>query len=300
MAIPAFRNVGLKAVSIALAAALWLVVSGEQIVERVLRIPLEFMNLPEQLEIVGSPPTVVDVRVRGSSGALSRLAPGELVAVVDLSAARPGQRLFHLTGDNVRAPFGVQVVQVVPSNFSITFEPSARKTVPVVPEIEGEPAPGFEVGPVTAVPAIVEIVGPKSAVEGLRQAITEPVSVAGASGTVVETVTVGVADPAVRVATAQTARVTVSVTPARVEWAIGGVPIRLRGDGRKVAMTPREVTVHVRGPREAIGASAADFEAVVDVGQLRPGRYELPVRVTPPPRIGVVRVVPAVVRVLIK
>ena len=70
MALRGFRHLGLKILSLALAALLWLVVSGEQIVERALRIPLEFTNLPAQLELVGEPPTVVDVRVRGSSGAL--------------------------------------------------------------------------------------------------------------------------------------------------------------------------------------------------------------------------------------
>ena len=77
MAYPGFRNLGLKFLSIALAALIWALVSGERIVERALRIPLEFTNLPAQLELVGDTPTVVDVRVRGSSGALSRLAsPG--------------------------------------------------------------------------------------------------------------------------------------------------------------------------------------------------------------------------------
>src|SRR5688500_9541688 len=130
MAIVGFRHIGLKVVSIALAALLWLVVSGEQIVERALRIPLEFTNMPAQLELVGEPPNVVDVRVRGSSGALSRVAAGELVAVLDLKGARPGQRLFPLTGGDVRAPFGIEVVQIAPSNISITFEPSATNEVP--------------------------------------------------------------------------------------------------------------------------------------------------------------------------
>jgi hypothetical protein len=116
MAIVGFRHIGLKIISIALAGLLWLVVSGEQIVERALRIPLEFTNMPAQLELVGEPPNVVDVRVRGSSGALSRVAAGELVAVLDLKVARPGQRLFHLVGTDVRVPFGVEVVQIAPSN----------------------------------------------------------------------------------------------------------------------------------------------------------------------------------------
>src|SRR3990167_7034987 len=122
MAIIGFRHLGLKLLSILLAALIWLLVSGEQIVERTMRIPLEFTNLPAELELVGAPPDLVDVRVRGSSGSLSRVASGELVAVLDLRTARPGQRLFHLTADDVRAPFGIQVVQISPSNVSVIFE----------------------------------------------------------------------------------------------------------------------------------------------------------------------------------
>jgi YbbR domain-containing protein len=207
-----FRNIGLKIVSLALAALLWLLVSGEQIVERAMRIPLEFTNLPQSLELVGEPPNVVDVRVRGSSGALGRMGTGDLVAVLDLRAARPGRRLFHLVGADVRAPFGVDVVQVAPSSIPMEFEPSGTKFVRVVPEIDGNPAPGFVLGQVLAEPEMVEIVGPATAVKGLMEAITEPVSVDGRRSSVTESVTVGVADPAVRLREPATARVTVTIT----------------------------------------------------------------------------------------
>jgi YbbR domain-containing protein len=217
MAIVGLRHIGLKVMSIALAALLWLVVAGEQIVERALRIPLEFTNMPAQLEPVGEPPDVVDVRVRGSSGRLSRIAAGELVAVVDLQGAQPGQRLFHVSGSDVRAPFGVEVLQVVPSTLYMAFEPSATKVVPVVPEVEGDPAPGFEIGARTAEPATVEIVGPQTAVGRITSALTEPVSVAGASATIVKMVSVGVADPTVRLKSVDVVRVTVPVRPVRVQ-----------------------------------------------------------------------------------
>jgi hypothetical protein len=84
MALGVFRNFGLKVLATALGVTVWYLVSGERIVERALRVPLEFVNLPAQLELVGDAPAVVDVRVRGSSGALARVANGELVAVLDL------------------------------------------------------------------------------------------------------------------------------------------------------------------------------------------------------------------------
>lgn len=208
-----FRNFGLKVLAVALGAVVWLLVAGEQIVERALRIPLEFVNLPAQLELVGDAPAVVDVRVRGSSGALSRLANGDLVAVLDLRTARAGQRLFTLTGADVRAPFGIDVVQIAPSNVPIVFESSSSRIVSVVPGLEGEPAAGFVVASTVVDPAAVEVVGPASAVARLTEAITEPVSVAGASKSVTEMVNIGVADPTVRLRLPTTARVTVHVTP---------------------------------------------------------------------------------------
>jgi hypothetical protein len=60
------------------------------------------------------------------------------------------------------------------------------------------------------------------------------------------------------------------------------------------------VTIHVRGPRDAIGADARSFDASVDVAGLKPGAYELPVRIVMPPRIGWTRIEPAEVRVRIQ
>jgi len=216
MNIRLFQNVALKVVSVVLAALLWLIVSGEQTVERVLRIPLEYTNIPAQLELVGDPPTVVDVRVRGSSGTLGRLSSGEMAAVLDVRSPRPGQRLYHLTGSDVRTPFGVDVVQVTPSSIALFFERSSAKTVPVVPVLEGQPADGFMVDKVTADQPKVEIVGPASSLKLLASAVTEAVSVQGAMKDVIETVTVGPADPSVRLRGPQTtARVTVTIVPVR-------------------------------------------------------------------------------------
>jgi YbbR domain-containing protein len=171
--------------------------------------------------------------------------------------------------------------------------------VPVKPSVEGDPADGFVLGTVTANPPMVEVVGPKTALEALTEAITESVSVAGAAGPVTETVTVGVFDPSIRLKTPQSARVTVNVTAAPVEWAVGAVQVQVRNSAQAVLM-PSQVTVHVRGPRETMRSGAEEFEASVNADGLRPGQYELPVRVVPPPRVGVVRVVPAEVRVRIR
>jgi len=87
-----FRHFGLKLLSFGLAVLLWMVVSGEETVERGLRVPLELQQMPAGIELLGDVPTTVDVRVRGGSGTLSRVGPGDVVAVLDLRSARAGRR----------------------------------------------------------------------------------------------------------------------------------------------------------------------------------------------------------------
>jgi YbbR domain-containing protein len=303
MAYHPFRHLGLKIVAIALATLLWLTVAGEHVVERIIRVPLEFRNIPPQLEVVGDPPSSVDVRLRGSSALLSRLEPGEVVAVLDLNNARSGSRLFHIPNEEVRAPYGVEVTQVVPGTLAIELEKSARRLIPIKASVEGEPAPGFIVGPVTAEPATVEVVGPESRVKKVADAMTEPVSVAGSRSDVRDVVAVGVTDSAVRLVRPQDVTVIVSVVPAPVERELPRVLVRARnlGDGLQHRLSPDTVTVTVRGRRDSLSGVRPDMiDAFVDLDGLAPGRYNLRVQVDPSQEFGVIGIEPQLVRVTIK
>ena len=298
-----FRHLGLKVLAITLASLLWLTVAGEHVVERSLRVPLEFRNIPEALEIVGNAPDSVDVRVRGSSAVLSRLQSGEIVAVLDLSTARAGSRLFHIPHDAVRSPFGVEVAQVAPATLALELEKSARRRIPVIPATEGDPAPGFVVGRITANPATVEIVGPDSRVRQVAEATTEPVSVKDARARVRDGVTVGVVDPSVRLAQPQSADVTVEIWPAPVERQISDVPVRYRNltQGLRANLSPQLVVVNVRGSKDALADVRGDsVQAFVDLAGLGSGRYNLRVQVDPAERFGVVAIDPATVSVTIR
>jgi YbbR domain-containing protein len=296
-----FAHTGLKIVSVALAVLLWMMVSSQRAsVERGLRIPLELQNLPENLEMVEPPQEAVDVRVRGTADALGRIAPGDLVAAVDLSAAQPGRRLFHLSPERVKAPFAVVVTQVTPSAVAIRFEPSATRIVAVVPSVEGEPAPGFIVGKISADPATVAIVGPESLLRRVTEAITEPVWVGSAKADVQSTVIVGVADEGVRVKSAKTAVVSVAIVPAPAERQLSAVAVRARnlGAGLRATITPSSVSVRVRGTKEAVAKIRdASILAYVDLEGIGRGDYGLPVRLEPAAGVGVDQLDPTVVSI---
>ena len=139
-----------------------------------------------------------------------------------------------------------------------------------------------------------------SVLSRMTQAITEPVTVAGASAPVTETVNIGVADTSVRLRTPQMARVAVVVAPAPVEWSVGDIPVKLRNSAGRVQVVPSRVTAWVRGPREAVTSDGGMFDASVDVEGLKTGEFKLPVTVVAPPRVGVIRLEPAEVKVRIR
>ncbi len=304
MAYHPFRHLGLKFLSVAIAVALWFAVAGEQTIERTLRVPLAFQNQSDALEIVDNPRDAVDVRVRGAASLVSHLVAGDVVALVDLSGSpRAGKKLFHLTPPQVRAPFGVEVLQVAPAAITLTFEPSLTKVVPIKPNIEGEPAFGYAAGEATSDPPSVAVVGPESSLRSLKSAVTEAVSVADATRRVRESVNVGVADASVRLQTPTMVTVTVPIAPVPMERLVQNVPVRIRGAGRAVTAQalPAVVSVATRGPKAILDQiTGGEISVYVDLAGLGPGRYNLPVRVEPPQNVEVLQTDPATVRVRIK
>jgi YbbR domain-containing protein len=297
-----FRNVGLKFLSICIAALLWLVIAGDRIVERGMRVPVEYQNLPAGLEMVGDPVDVVDVRLRGSSGTIGRLSPADMSAVVDLRSARPGRRLFHLTASQVIIPYGVEVVQVTPATLPIEFENSAVRIVQVRPSLEGAPPPGYEVLNVTTTPATVEVIGPESSLRGLDEAMTEPVTIADQRRPVREVVTVGVADPTVRLRTPQTATVIVQIGPGTSTRTLTGVSVAVINaeSGVHVRPLPATISVGLKGTREDIETATPEvIQAQVDVAGLAPGEHTVEVKVRARVGLTIDAITPPSVRVRI-
>src|SRR5687767_11741145 len=296
-----FAHTGLKIVSVVLAVLLWMMVSSQRaFVERGLRIPLELQNLPENLEMVDTPQESVDVRVRGTADALSRIAPGDVVATVDLSSAQPGRRLFHLSPERVKTPFAVAVTQVAPSSVAIRFEPSATRIVPVMPSIEGEPAAGFIVDKITADPPTVEIVGPESALRRVTEAITEPLWVGSAKPDVKSSVVVGVDDESVRLKRARTAVIPVAIVPAPEARLLSSVAVRPRhrATGLTARITASFVKVRVRGTKDVVAKIRdTSIVAYVDLEGIGRGEYGLPVRLDPTADVGVDQLDPTIVSI---
>jgi hypothetical protein len=137
------ENFGLKLISLLLAVGLWFLVARDPISEVETRVPIEFRNLPENLEIDSASFTQAQIRVRGPERVIHRLQPGDVRAQVDLSTVHPGERTFDLTSRQVHVPQDLDVVQVVPSQFQLSFDERTTRTVEVHPRVIGSFARGM-------------------------------------------------------------------------------------------------------------------------------------------------------------
>jgi hypothetical protein len=155
------RDSWLKAVSLVLAVSLWMVVAGEPVVERGLDVPLEFENVPRGLAVLGDETDSVRVRVRGLASALARIAPGTVVARLDLSGERPGRKLYDLFPDAIEAPPGVEVTSVIPATVTLTLEHTGTTRMePIVPDSDRMAPNGLRSGRTAPGSPVVEVRGP--------------------------------------------------------------------------------------------------------------------------------------------
>jgi YbbR domain-containing protein len=202
-----FHNAGLKLLSLVIAILLWLAIAREPRAEVALTVPIEFHNGPENLEINSENIQQVQVRAAGSAGVIHSISAADIHAYVNLAASSPGEHTYDL---KVRLPRDVELVQVIPSQFRISFDNRASKSVDVRPRVIGATAPGFRMEQVEVEPATVTIIGPEKRVNAIEAVITDPVDASGVMGHASFNTHIYISDPLVRLmGSSSTARVTV-------------------------------------------------------------------------------------------
>ena len=192
------NNWALKIVSLLLATLLWAAVSNETSSEIGLDVPLEYRNIPAQMEITGDTTNTVQVRLRGSFNVIKDITPRNVATTIDLSKMRTGEKIVALSPQNVEAPFGAEVIRVNPSSVRFTLERTSIKTIPIVPTILGQPADGYEVGQILVSPSMVEVDGPESRINTLSSIATVPIRVERRQSSTEVTADLDVPDPQIR------------------------------------------------------------------------------------------------------
>jgi YbbR domain-containing protein len=175
-----FDNFVWKLLALGIAVVLWVFVASEPELSTFATVPLEYKNLPADVEISSTLIESVSLEVRGPTGELRNLTDVRRPAVIlDMSAVRPGSQTFTIGSGNVRLPRGLRLVRAIPSQVRFDFERHGSREIPVRVRFGPDRVPGYEVASVNVIPPMVRITGPESHVARAASAVTDPIDLDG-------------------------------------------------------------------------------------------------------------------------
>ena len=117
-------DLGLKLLSLALGAALLVVVRGERRVTVAVSVPLE-VRLPRGIEAVSAVPPELRVSLSGEWAQLRTLDASEIGPLtVGVSRASPGVATWYARTESLHLPAGVRVESVYPSQGTVDLQRS--------------------------------------------------------------------------------------------------------------------------------------------------------------------------------
>jgi YbbR domain-containing protein len=192
------RNLGWKLLSLAIAYALWIAIAREPELETSISVPIEFKNLPRDIDISSDVPDRVHIEIRGPSTRLTHDYLSSVAVVLDLSDTQPGERTFTIHDWNASLPFGVAFDRAVPSQITLRFAHLSSRDVSIVPRYLKPPPQGYRVASFEFKPAMVRIRGPEDHVTRTEAVTTDPIDLSGVVKRAKIPVHINVGDPQIR------------------------------------------------------------------------------------------------------
>jgi YbbR domain-containing protein len=267
-----------KLLSLALAFALWLAVTGEDTSIKDFTVPIH-VELSDDRILGSSPPTNATVRLAGPESLIRELDPLELGIRLDLRDVPSGERDVQLGEAHLEGvPSRAGVVFIEPSRVRLVIDRRMLREVQVVADIEGEPPQGYTFYQAIVTPEQVTVEGPASEVDAMSHVRTDTVYVDRRTRAFVETVGAVPERPTVRLLDPAPIEVQVVIDEAPVEMAFDGVPVELPESVRG-AVSPKTARVTLLGPRSVLERmSASRIRAFADVGTALTGGGQAPLR----------------------
>lgn len=160
-----------RLLAVGLAIILWIYVTGEQnpTGAKVVRVPLETVNLKEGL-VVADRPEDVQVRVEGRKAVINNLLPRDVHAYVDLREAKVGDNLLPV---RIEAPEGINVIHINPSQVAVKIDKIDQIQLPVQVSLVGTPAGGYRALEPVIKPSQVIVSGSASILKSIGRVYVE-------------------------------------------------------------------------------------------------------------------------------
>jgi YbbR domain-containing protein len=198
----------------------------------------------------------------------------------------------------------VEGVRLSPDSVSVQVPITTQvavQSVSIVPDLEGQPAPGYAIGSINWDPKIIEVLS-TNPITGPIQ--TEEIDIGGLTTSITRTVGLERLPNVITRPTQVPVTVRVSIVPITVDSQLPLlVPVSYEGPdpGLTPQVEPAAVRVTLAGPFDRLSQlTSTEVTATVDLRGLGPGSYTLPVRIATPPGLSTVNASEPQVQVTIR
>jgi YbbR domain-containing protein len=277
------------------------VVRVDEVVSRVMPVTIDHGPLPEGIELG---PVIAEpnrVTIIGASSRLQNVRTVEGRFIVDASGINIDEDVVVEAFDEVGAI--VPGVDIEPAAVRVRADVArqlAYATLPVVPDLVGEPEPGMRVDNVSVVPAAVTISGENPDLRQLEFVTTEPVDISGQDVELVAETRLVLPDE-VTSPGEEGVTVLVTFTSATGSRAFEvGTALLGAQPGYTYQVQEPSVSVVLGGPAQALDElEVEDLIVEVPVAELDVGDNDVMPIVRTPRGLSVVRLTPETVRVTV-
>lgn len=296
------KNYPQKLLAVLLAIFIWAIASKPQDMgntEIQFFIPVSYTNLSGDFEIVSEPLQSTNITIQTKSQNQKDIHPSLFQAIVDLNGMEPGDNVYRITKDDIKAPEGVRIVKIFPDIIELSIEKMVEKELPIRPILQGETAQGFVLENVKTVPEKIRIKAPSSLINSLRQIETRAINIDGLNSDI---------DMLVHLILPEKVRILEDEkTPNfySVKIKVGSEPMNLRFDNIPIGLVnqtyvtrinPKTFNILIKGPKTLLtDFSKKDIQAFIDMAQYKPGTYKVKSpQIYLPPAIQIMEVWPPI------
>lgn len=155
--------------SIALAVFTWFLVTGREVVETWVDMPLVMVNPPEGLIIEDGLVDKIQVRLRGPKGLVGNLSSQNLTYPFDVGALKIGEQTLEIETSRIPLSSTYEIIEVKPNRLKLLVDRRVSRKIFVEAAWAGDINPDYTLNEISASPDMVDIRGPETLIRKITK-----------------------------------------------------------------------------------------------------------------------------------
>ncbi|MBI9079798.1 MAG: YbbR-like domain-containing protein [Pseudodesulfovibrio sp.] len=156
--------------SLSLAIFTWFLVTGREVVETWVEMPVVMTNPPEGLIIEEGLVDKIQIRLRGPKGLVGNLSSQNLSYPIDVGKLQIGKHVVDIESSKIPLSSTYEIIEVKPNRLNLVVDRRISKTIEVEAAWTGELNSDYMIQEVVAAPDLIVIRGPETLLRKILKA----------------------------------------------------------------------------------------------------------------------------------